>query len=498
MLPIVVWLAGLLTAAASEQSDPAVREDALRQRLGLGGKRPLLRHAPMPGGVTIWAWPDGSRIVRLITMFEVETTIKVFDDIQYDNQAYDAVSVTDDAEVDLEDPDTSVLAYLDVNNRAQAFLIFSDNSYLLDMSGTGDNDEITSDEVRSRVYQFLRDHEVPEMADEDARVMWYDDILVPAGLLESVDEVDRRVQENGFSEEAHATFFSVVLSTYGRPVHDYVRAYYNLKTAVDSLAMQMRHIEHLEKLDPMSKAFLEELEASDQIYDIVDRLGIEEELIQQALSEGPDAEEGLEDARAHGFYPRDEHRRLVQNAYEELSWGGILDELDGSTKNEAEELNLVMLYHGLNAKHSSKQYRLGFELHAQGSASYDDPVLPGLHHDISETWYEPSWIAQGYSDPKGRPGFLRAIQEAGYLETERELYDKAPEEIAWEWPGAAKSPRLEALMMLGTIELDPRMDLGDFLQISYDQGLMTPDQIRYWRNYLISTGRTVRPPMVQP
>lgn len=500
MLPVVVWLAGLLTAAASEQSDPAVREDALRQRLGLGGKRPLLRHAPMPGGVTIWAWPDGSRIVRLVTMFEVEITIKIFDGIQYDTQAYDAVSVMDDEEVDLSDPDTSVFAYLDINNRARAFMLFSENANLLDLSGLGDNDEIASGEVRSRVYQFLRDHEADEMADEDAKVMWYDDILVPAGLLESLDAIDQRVHEHGFSEDAHSDFFKAVNTDYGRYVRDYVRAYYDLKMAVDQLAMYVGNIEHLERVEPTSKAFLEHLEESGRIDDIVERLDIEEDLIRQALSEGPDAAEALDDARAQGFYPEDEHRMEVQNATEELSWGGILQDLDSAAQNEAEELNLVMSHHGLRRGHASRNDRLRFELYPEGAASYDDPILPDLVHRLSDYYYEPSWIAQGHTadNAKERPGFLRAIQASGYFETARQLYDKAPEEIIWEWPGPAKSPRLEALMMLGTIELDPRMDLGDFLQISYDQGLLTPSQIDYWHKYLASTGRTLRPPMVHP
>lgn len=501
MIPLTILLLGMLTASASSE-DARLREAMIRERLGLGGKPYILGHAPMPGGVTVWAWADGSKICRLVREFEVDMALKVFSEhaVSPLDNWLDAVSVEDEGGVILADPHESVFGYFNELNQVRAIWRIHNNNGLIGivgMAGLGDQDELVGDEVRSRVFQFLKDQDVilADYQDEEFARLWYDQILIPDGVLDAMDLID--------ADPFDDSLVKTVIEPFNDADEvDYILAYRDLAKAVISLRDGLAYIDELAAMDTKSRAFYDALRDSGQLDNALDRLNVDEALVKLALSEGPGAAEALREIKSAGFHPDDEQRRMIDAYREDFIHNDVLPDLDSCAREEASEAGRLLMVHALRSEGHGRS-RLRYALYSApggwGPAHRED--LLDLTFDVEEKYhygdYLPVWKAEGEKDSKGRPGLLRALEATGRLETPRELYDKVPDELVWEWPGPPR-PHLEALLLLGKTDLNPCMDLGDFLTISYDHGLLSPDQVDEWREFLLSTGRPVRDLMIRP
>ncbi len=481
MLPFAIWIMGVLAASAATaeaEQTRAARLDALKHRLNLGeGQRYLL--SPSRGGVTVWMWPDHHRIVRLVTDDQLDVLAASFaDHIEFFDTMVDGVTPGHEDFEEVEAPGWATFAYLDEHNRPYA-VIGVEEGRLVDLAGSDDG--TVSSRVRSRVYQFLRDYELDDDLDDDsAFALFHDDFSVPAGLMAALDRV-----EQGFaSPELHAAFYDDLRERLGAESRDYVDAYEDLFAVWRDFRAGADELDELATMDGWTEKFVNWLDDRGELEVLEDR-GYDPDQIKAAMLEGDvEAEQAL----------RDQGLDLGSEVGLQLEWRADYlwedhgRELEKVVTQEAEAFNLLLPWHRLLRfqayRHPDSLASFVIRTESSGgNSSKETEIIDRLTFDFAG-WNNrtPTWNAQGHSDP-AHPGFLRALDGAGYIEPLDQLYDAAPDETIFEWPGAP-TPELEALALLGEQIDVVNLSLPEFLRVSFKAGLLHPDTITYWAELL--------------
>lgn len=485
MLPVVVWLSALLTAGLSDQ-DRRRRQEALmrtlRQRLYQVDTEPgwKTKHPAVRGGVTIWQWADGDRIVRLVTDAELD------DAMGYTNPGVDIESEEDlteafapDDEEEPFDDDVAVFVYLDEFNRPHVFLS-THRGVPWDLFGRGEYGQIEGREVRSRVFQFLVDNEMmKEVTHEEGNHLWYDDVLIEEGFGEIL-----RVVEHGLAAEPYSDWDAWLDSLehrFGRSTRNYAVVYADLDQAWCSWRATGEQLYAVLRMDFRDEAFLDMMIESDWIWRLEDE-DIEQDLLERAYRQ--DDDEAWEELSDKGFSPeriRDIQLELLQDERNEHGrdlWKAI--------ESEADEASNMFGTQNTGTLHElrSQSTRNGLEWDLYPSnIPYADPIVSiEVYHSGDDVVWEIG--GHRYTET---PGILPNLTKGMWTETEAELYDKAPGEVVWAWPGDLSIvPEYEGQWMLGNEEMfDPvRSDLRDFLIQAYRLKRLTPDQIGYWDAFL--------------
>jgi hypothetical protein len=484
MLPILVWLAGVATAAASanqrEQRHRALME-ALAQRLGVKADEMPIRHriAPLSPGIPIWVWEDGDRIVRLITEDEAVAAFEFVED--GGEHLEDATfSLRPDPQMpDLtEGAGWSVFAYLDEFNRPHAVVIV-DHDEVKDLVGfakRGDESNlIGGGMVRSRVFQFLQDHGLADSIDEStSRKLWHDDILVRPGAREIIKAIlEDQAFMSGWEE-----WLDEVKSKYGIYGRDYAVVFAELWEAFRQFEGALADISHLHDVAPRTsdlwnKEFFELLEDSDWQWRLEDD-GFDWEQIERAYEGDEEAREDLEE---QGFTPERYHQTMLEWKHEDYQEQAR--DLWNAVKKEAEEADQMMVFHTLNdrSRYSRDGYR--WDLDHVDASLYSDSIV-SLEFDTGRLGDWANWEVGGHSS-QTEPGFLPALFKGNWAETEVDLYDKAPEEPVWVYPGDELPPRLEAMFLLDEESFSPLAELDKMLPILDAAGLLSPAHREYWK-----------------
>ena len=427
---LTALLAGVLTAGLSSEEEAHRRRklnEALRQRLGLGpepGERWSYRRAPVGGGVPVWVWADGDRILRIVTVDQLEEVLDQFDNEENANALTWGVHrayAGDQYEPEM--PGWSIFVYVDAHNRLRALLAVEDG-HIVNFSGFGDGGgNISNNTVRSRIFQFIQDYDLTDSLMVDAawvRILWYDDVLVELGMPELEQSV---VHQN--SGPLNALKANLTGAQRGW-IESYEVAYEDLYVAWKmTMALQDQLVEALGSSADQQE--IDDLE--EEIRSIGLLKAIKEEVNVLALMLGP-----------------------------------------------SHFLNEYPVREGLH-------YNVDTESRPDNRRpDWEDSIVET--QVIFNRDNRPVWIVGGHRHTT--PGMGQALASGGWLETQLELYDKVPEDTIWTWPGEDLPADIEARFLLDEEDFDPvAKELPEFLQTSYRLGLLTPDVIDYWSALLL-------------
>jgi hypothetical protein len=494
MLPLIVWLASLTAAAASQGAsgyEADLRLKALKARIGMdlhGRRNP---RAMTHGGVTIRAWGDGSRIVRFVTHHQLLAALRTFPP---ERLRVDEDDMVCSVEVDEDSPDggplcsedeeRAVYALLDPANRVLAVVVcrFSDyNEAFVPEEIMGPAEGPIRGTSRSKIYQFLRDYGLNIGVDDhsDGDLGWslfYDDIPIHGALLRAIDQID-----SGADCDTKSVMDE--LSKIGGSYSGYYLAYAEL---VHDLWLYEGRLADLDIIqNARDDDFIEYLE--DSGHDMLqEKHGVDIETVRRALLEGDeDAKGELDDA---GF-ELDTFRRQMAGDLIWLELQDMVQELLRSIENERDAFNDLLDFHDLEAMPSWRGGRGPNDVQKYEIKTRSAPWADGMpEQEVVEVYVEfssdepPSWVVGGhsYGPPNQSPGFLQAMRAGGWIETWRELYEADKDELVFDWPG--EDMEFEELLDINTNPV--QMHLMEFLRISMRHHLLHPDVLDYWSKML--------------
>lgn len=469
MIGIFALLSGVLASAmasgAEHEHERTERVKWLSERL-LGDTATV---SPIPTGIDVWRWADGHRIVRMVTVAEIEAAFSSLGAAALDYELGDISEQKDDlieaatpqeAEhgggPEFEGP--SLYVYLDEQNRPRVLILAEPTNILL---GAVDK-KVTEDFIRSRIWRFLKDNDREDLEEEE--VLWHDNILVHPSLIGMLDKIDERFVSGAFGPRLTKTEQENFLGAFPFLLRNYGAAYSSLLSAIENVESSVKDLARLRAMMP-------------------DDLDFEE----------------WHDSEIGGALPdtKREREEVINASATDLSFllqEDLVPALLERMRKEIKEASSVLETHTIQGAHGSFQIEEPFRPFVVTNAAFDwrngEGVFEG--HVSVKGWTStsdgmmsdevptPRWeldTGRGYSDVQDK-GMIRLI--GSWLETKEELYNKSDAPV-WVWPGDLQGTVYEMDRLLGTRSFRPlEFDLLDFVGVSYDLGLTHPEHIRIW------------------
>jgi len=317
---LTALLAGLFTAVASDNAEKGRQQalnEALRQRLALGPGSRGHRRPPVEGGVPVWAWADGHRIVRIVTEPQMDAVYaQMSDKMLWDYEISTGVMSDSDDPDEPAHPGWSIFVYLDAYNRVHA--LFAVEAWeIQEFVGFGPGSQIQEPIVRSRMFQFVQDHDLTHRFDESSlRGLWYERFLIEPGYPEIIAAVvddnpapltalRQELERRAGPEEGERSVSSIKTQITLKAIGRYFLAFGDLYAIWQIFETRRREITQVKAFDVRSAAFFEYLGSTDWGWRLDDRFGLS--VLIAAYGGSAEAWAELE---SQGFNPA--HTRSVQ------------------------------------------------------------------------------------------------------------------------------------------------------------------------------------------
>lgn len=478
------------------------------QAIGLTGpsiEDSLRRLAPL--GVPMWIWPDGAAIVRCVTADEVEMFAW-----QNLRDVVPAVFCSGDSDAEFDTPDRALFFYVrpfeqaddpalvDGNKRLirSAFEISDSGTYVGVLEGRGNDRSVDTDLVRSRIYQFFNSMGMFDLgrhfSDAAIQSLWHEHLLVSSRLLDAVQQL--RENWAKWSDDDYGVFLTTFSNSQPDPDYreiGYLNSLRKLLLACDP--MMSAKLNYDAGVPSIGQEAYEQLVEADRWDDLLSHFDIgdeDEEAFTEAFKNSDNLREFVGQRSVSGWV-----EAVLSPDPDDLS--SAAHDLVKVAHDEIYALNTVLSTHDISIPSHDQPSMWGYraEVKPENTLSmYDEPVVEvGLDIDGEG---RTTWMCGGRdsrmterSINKGHVGALHELRAQGWIETKEELDGYSATDPVWIWPGEPLVPWVETNLLMGVISFDRILDLGPFLEVSFDQGLLTPVQIGYWADYLISTGRNV-------
>lgn len=497
MLPVLIWIAGLATAAAAaSEQERVVRHRALMRalmgRLGVSAEPGMGvdiggvvdKWRPVEPGVPVWIWEDGHRIVRIVTEKQLELLCQNFSLYDAESDSFMAVQPYDVEPETSGYEEWSIFAYLDELNRAYALLVV-DGGIVQALAGSGDDGEIVGeDTIRSRVFQFIQDNDLTDsLESDDLKALWFESVLVNPGIEDIVAYYEAR----GEGYPAFDQWKAQIGAKYGRDAELYASALDDLWYAWGRFVSDCSEIDTLSGLDPEDYEFWEFIAETDWSWRIEED-GFDPDEVERAYKEKEKGNSSLlDELMENGFDPERMKQIQIEMFNEDI--GGACREMIEAAEHEAVAANDMLSVlderaHRIGEMRQDREGGCKWKLQSESEAArwgrHGEEIEEITLH-IPDCFYgKPSWsVARSSSDI---PGVLPALFDAGMLETQEELYDLAPEEPVWVWPGDGPlPPAMETKFLLDATSLDPlTTPIDEFVRQAKQLGLLSPDAQQIW------------------
>lgn len=477
-----------VVSSSSEETERRRRVQELTDLLRLAGSRGVL-------GVPIAAWEDGSRLVRIVTIDEIERIEESLDKHHFIDDTLASI----ESVLDKDRNDWAItLVYLDGHHQIRAVLQLEASEQDRSVSviylwGTHKESEhgstfrtIGNPVVWRRIFWFLHDRNLLDKLDETEGIgNFYGDLLVVKdGTRAAIAEIDKNLW-NWSSSEMEA-----FMQTLERSLSSYARAYYEMRQAVDRWDGQVSDFEHLAGQQRVQ--LFDELLERGRISE-GDPLWEHRDLVRAAL-EGDESAIVFEDEPGlSGRNLNDAIEKIRDNEVEFIQDMFNWNDLRKDIENEA-DFGSILISHGVTCSRETTDRRNDNQFHIDrvGASSSDDPDYT-FAYGIGEQDWRPYWNAE--SDPaharsharshmRSRPSDPIGALPTLLAETGSEIGELAADAISkntdlvFVWPGPAG-----AVFTIRS-DTDALMGLADFVFISDFAGLLSDEQRAAWKERL--------------